>query len=244
MEEIRELSHILNSYLEQREHLSLNSLAKNMNIAETTLRRIKNSELKRLPKNETILKVLSYIYKSSDLYELRSNLNPTSLGAYLSEEFLLSDSNQKHSVQIIDESVSDQISYLVFKLASNSCGTTKDEVKRMFGELGIKSLEALELDGLVRDSDGTIHSKISTFKVSNKYFVRNFKAVSDFIKVDSPGDNPNLFYNLSESVNLDAFKKIHKAQKNALKEITSIMNQETSRGDIPLFILSAVDTLK
>ncbi len=244
MVELTELTHILNSYLEQRKHLSLNSLAQNMKIPETSLRRIKNSDLKRMPKNETILKVLSYIFKTSDLYEIRSNLDPSGLGKYISEEFLLSDSRQTSNIQIIDDSVSDQTSYLVFKLASNSCGTTVEEIKRLFGEVGLKSLEKLELDNLIRISGELVESKIDTFKVSNKYFVRNFKAVSDFIKVDSQEDTPNLYYNLSESVNTEALSRIHKIQKKALKEIISIINDDESRGELPLFVLSAIDTLK
>ena len=243
MENILELSNILNSYMEQRVHLSLNSLAQNMKVAETSLRRIRKSELKRMPKNDTTLKILSYIFKTSDLYILRSNLRPDGLGKYLTDEFLLSDSTQKLDIRLIDNAVSDQTSYLVFKLASNSIGTTVGEVERLFGMLGTKAIDSLALEDLIEVCDGRITSKVSTFKVSNKYFIRNFKAISDFIKVDSGGEAPNLFYNLSESVNQEAASKIHKVQKKALKEISAILNNDESRGEIPLFILSAVDTL-
>ncbi|ATH08194.1 hypothetical protein BIY24_09600 [Halobacteriovorax marinus] len=244
MEENKELSHILNTYLESKSYLSLNSLAQNMKVPETSLRRIKKAELKRLPKNETILKVLSHIYRTSDLYEIREALGEGSLSEYLSNEFLLSSDSSKIDIKVIDESVSDQTSYLVFKLASNSCGTTISEVQRLFGQMGLSALENLKRDDLVKVDGDNISSNLNTFKVSNEYFVRNFKAVSDFIKVEGNTEMPNLFYNLSESVNRDAAKKIHKVQKNALKEIISILNDEQSRGDIPLFVLSAIDSLK
>lgn len=243
MDKIQELSHILNSYLEQREHLSLNSLAQNMSIPETSLRRIKHGDLKRMPKNETVLKLLSYIFKTEDLYTIRENLNPQGLGEYLTNEFFLSDSAQKLNIKLIDESVADQTTYLVFKLASNSCGTNKSEIQRLFGELGLKALESLERDSLVSIDGDKVHSLLDSFKVSNDYFIRNFKAVSEFINTDCNSDIPNLFYNLSESVNEKAAEKIHSIQSRALRDISSVLNNDDSRGEIPLFILSAVDTL-
>ncbi|PIK15986.1 hypothetical protein [Halobacteriovorax sp. JY17] len=241
---LQELSSILNNYLDEKSHLSLNSLSKNMDVPETSLRRIKKLELKRMPKNDTVLKVLSYVYKTEDLYTLRAKLNPLGLGNYLTEEFLLSDSCSKLDVKLIDDSVRDQTSYLVFKLASNSCGTSKEEIIRLFGKTGEDALSNLIRDELVTCSEGAVKSTIDTFKVSHEYFIRNFKAVSNFIKVESQEETPNLYYNLSESVNAQAATKIHRIQQKALREIANLLNSNESRGDIPLFVLSAIDTLK
>lgn len=80
--------------------------------------------------------------------------------------------------------------------------------------------------------------------MGHEQFVEHFKAVADFIKTGDLGPKKNnLFYNFSESVNEKGMREILNVQRAALKKVARILNDDQFGGDIPLFVLSAIDTL-
>lgn len=243
MSAISELSDLIQKYLNERPNLSLNALAIRSEVPETTLRRISKGELKRLPKNETILKILSYIFQTEKLREIAER-SPTDLALFMKAEYMLSD-EQANSPQInLDRFLPDQVSYLVFKLASNSSGVYRGEIERLFGELGLGALEKLLKAAVIKFDGEKYKSAFESFRLSDESFVDNFKAVSNFIKTDpEKRRTPNFYYNLSESLSDVGLRKVREIQVEATRQVLKIMNDSQYHGEIPVFNLVAIDSL-
>lgn len=245
MQEVLELSTLIEDFLLANKNISINALAMRMNIAETTLRRIRSGNIKRLPTNDNLLKIIFYLFKSTNLNEIKNKL-PTSLKKFFEQEYMLVENSLDNPVTVLDSSIVDsQITYLVLKLASNHSGVRRDEVLRLFGELGIMSANHLIQANILFEENQVFHTKISAFRMPDESFIKNFKSTAEFIKTDpEKRDGPNLYYNLSESLNLDGLTKIQTIQKKAVQEICTILNDKSYKGDLPVFALVAVDTLK
>jgi transcriptional regulator with XRE-family HTH domain len=241
---VSELSLLIEEYLLQNANVSINALAMRMGIAETTLRRIRGGLSKRLPNSENLLKIVFYIFKSRDLYVVR-DLLPTALKEHFISVYLLFESGESNPVIEIDNSIIDnQITYLVLKLASNHSGVKRDEVLRLFGELGLRSIEKLILVEIVIEEEGTFKTNLNSFRLPDNSFINNFKSVADFIKIDPEKRvGPNIYHNLSESLNLDGLVRLQNIQKKAVQEMTTILNDTKFKGELPVFSLVAVDTI-
>ncbi|OUR95502.1 hypothetical protein A9Q84_16855 [Halobacteriovorax marinus] len=244
LDKVKELSYLISEYLERTPNLSINALALRMGIAETTLRRIRGGNSKRLPNSENLLKIVFYIFNTHDLYIVRDSL-PKALSEHFICVYLLTGTGQNNPITQIDDSVLDnQISYLILKLAANNSGVTRDEVLRLFGQVGINSTDKLFSADILVENNGIIKTKVSTFRLPDQSFIKNFKSVADFIKIDPDKRiGPNLYHNLSESLNLEGLVRIQTIQKKAVQEITNILNEEKFKGELPVFSLIAVDTL-
>lgn len=244
LNKVSELSQLIEDFLLENSNVSINALAMRMGIAETTLRRVRAGKSKRLPNSENLLKIIFYIYKSKDLYEVKEQL-PKALKEHFTNVYLLFDSGRSNPVVELDDSVVDnQITYLVLKLASNHSGVKKSEVLRLFGELGLRSTEKLIKSEVIVEESGIFRTIVNAFRLSDNSFINNFKSVADFIKIDPDKRvGPNIYHNLSESLNLDGLVRIQTIQKKAVSEMTAILNDEKFKGDLPVFSLVAVDTI-
>ncbi len=243
MNAVSELSTLIHDYLASHSNLSTNAIARYSGVAETTLRRIKNGDLKRLPSNDNILKILFYLYKSRDLGEISEKV-PEALGEHLKKEYQQVLTSQQE-VSFLDESIiQNEVDYLILILASNTSGVHKDEITRQFGLLGHSQANTLIEKEIIKREGDYYKSCIQSFRVSDSLFVKNFKAMANYIKVDrEKREHSNLYYNLSESLNVDAYQKVRSIQIEASKQIIEILNDSRNHGDIPMFNLIAVDTV-
>lgn len=243
---LSELKDAITSYLEVNKNLSLNAIACRSNVSEPTLRRIKKGEVKTLPRINTIVDILSIIYKERNISSLIQKCGPH-LKSYLSKVFsVLMDTEAAYENDTgLSKVLQDSTSYLIYKLAANRIGIKREQVQRNFGELGLKKLSDLERKGLVFEMVGSYHARTKSFCLDDDLFIQNFKSVADFIRIEEgPARGDNLFYNLSESVSEEGYQKIMAIQRQALKEIVSILNDKKFVGDKQAFVLSTVDYFK
>lgn len=243
---LNQLQDSVHDYLNRNKNISLNGLAKRCSISEPTLRRIKNGQIKTLPTLTTIVDLLCSLNKVDKIPELIELYKETPIGDFLAEHFsVLSSTDLSYEFnQELDDALRDNISYLVFKLSCNTSGVTRKKIQEMFGRLGTDKLDALVGKGLVKLEGNVYRTAIEGFSLGHETFVDHFKAVADFIKTGEIGPKKNnLFYNFSESVNEKGMREILQIQRTALKKIAKILNDEEFVGDIPLFVLSAIDTL-
>jgi len=242
---VQDLQNLLNDYLESSINFSLNALSKKICVPETSLRRIKNGDLRRLPKIDNVLKILKYIYKTDSLYEI-VKLAPEELSKELQEKLVIDieDNCTTRLVVDLEKFINDQVAYLVYKLASNTNGVKSSEVNRLFGEHGVQTLLNLEKAGVITNNDKVFKTIQGTFRMSDDRFVENFKSVSNFIKTDPEKiKTPNLYMNLSESLNIEGLKRIKAIQVRAIRETRKVLSCDEYKGHLPVFNLIAVDTL-
>lgn len=245
-----ELQKLIKGHLSEHRNLSLNALSKRCRVSEPTLRRIVSGKIKTNPTLNTIVDILSSLSKETNITKL-IELYPGPLADSLKENFGAVIGPEKYNYEyseMLNRELDDPKRYLIFKLASNSSGVTRSKVRELFGELGDRKCDDLiNLDLLHENWENNqriLKAKVEGFYLHNDLFKQNFKALADFIDTSPQlGEQKNLFYNLSESVNEQALRDILNIQRQALKRIVKILNDEKSRGELPVFVLNAIDQI-
>jgi hypothetical protein len=243
---LNELQTNIRTYLDKNTRVSLNGLSKRCAVSEPTLRRIMNGKIKTLPMLSTIVDILCTLNKADSVNDLISIYDGTPIGDFLTNNYnVLSEANFNYEFSTeLNDALRDNVSYLIYKLSANRSGVTSQKVEQIFGHHGMEKLKNLHNLKLITINDNIAKSVAEGFSLSHDQFTPHFKAVADFIKTEqSQVQKKNLFYNFSESINEQAQKEILSIQKTALKKITKILNDENNAGEIPLFVLSAIDSL-
>jgi transcriptional regulator with XRE-family HTH domain len=247
---LENLRQVIQTFLDQHDRISLNGLSKKCQVSEPTLRRIMSGKVKTMPTLTTIVDILATISKENRLPELIKQY-PGPIAEVLKEGFsLVNDEELPYQFSAeLNEVLRDEQRYLIFKLAANSSGVRRDRVKELFGLLGEQKLDDLIARDLVYeklvDQQRVAFTRIEGFSLSHELFISHFKAVANYIDTSArPGNKNNLYYNFSESVNETGRREILNIQRQALKKIIAILNDEKYRGELPLFVLSAIDTLE
>jgi len=240
---LKELSDVIEAYLLRNPRLSLNGLATKAGVSEPTLRRMRKQNIKTLPKINTILDLLSCVYKERNISDLIPYCPPATK-EYLSDAFavILNEESPYENDKLLCRELKDTTSYLIYKLAACRVGVKVEDIEYFFGVVGTTKAKELEKKSLIFEMLGFYHARTKSFRLDNDRFIPNFKAVADFIRVqDGVRKKDNLFYNLSESISEEGYKEVIEIQRKALKEIIDIFSNKKYAGDKPTFILSAVD---
>ncbi|MFT6071057.1 MAG: hypothetical protein ACJAT2_002710 [Bacteriovoracaceae bacterium] len=246
---ISELQAVIRGYLDKHSRISLNGLSKRCTVSEPTLRRIMHGQVKTAPTLTTVVDILSTINKEPCIRKLAA-MYPGPLADVLSEGFSIFEAEELDYVynQKLNEVLVDETSYLIYKMAANRCGLAQSKVRELFGLVGEEKIYSLKKEDLLEEKieRGQVHyhAKIVGFSLDHKLFIKNFQSVANFIKTDQQsGPKSNLYYNLSESVNEQGRREILRLQKDSLRKIAKILDDEKYGGDIPLFVISAVDDM-
>ncbi len=246
---VTELRKIIQDYLENHQRVSLNGLSKKCQVSEPTLRRIMSGKIKTTPTLSTVVDILCTISKETKVQSL-IKLYPGIIAEALKEGYsLLAEEEVPYQFSPeLNEILTDEVRYIIFKLAANTAGVKRAKVRELFGIAGEEKLDELIARDLVyeelRLGERFIRTRIEGFSLGHEVFVSHFKACADFIDTrPQAGKKNNLYYNLSESINECGQREILNLQRQALKKIMQILNDDKYRGDIPVFVLSAIDSL-
>lgn len=240
------LVEVLRDYFERFPHVSLNALAKKCRVSEPTLRRIYHGQIKTLPTETTIVDILSVVSKRSGIKEL-IDAYPGAIGNYLKKTFGVFDNsggNYTYSPEL-SEALKDPNKYLIYKLAAGTRGVSKRKILELLGAHSERLLKEMLAGGLITESGGFFHTQNQGFTLGLDHFVDHFKLTANFIKTaPHPGGlKDNLFYNASNTVSAEGRDKILGIARKAMSDIVKVLNDSEFEGNIPLFILSAVDSL-
>ena len=242
---LQSLQNLLKAYLKEKPTRSMNGLSRRCVVSEPTLRRILRGQIKTMPTATTVLDILTTISKEKNLQTLLK-MYPGPIAEYLMSNLPQSeDICSEYNLELNNE-LKDSTSYIIYKLSSNAKGLKKDKILELFGALGLVKAESLFLKGYLSITEDTYFTQTQNFTLNHDTFTQNFKVVADFIKTQNPIDKTNLhslLVNYSESVSIEAYKEIIAVQKRALRRIRDIMSDKKSHGNIPLFLLLAIDTL-
>ncbi|MFZ8934905.1 MAG: hypothetical protein ACO20H_01585 [Bacteriovoracaceae bacterium] len=239
-----QLKEMVNSYLEAHPNISINGLAKRSSVGATTIRRIISGSIKSEPAPHTILNLVSVITKEKKLSviidkskgPIKSVLEMT-FGVYATESMPHTRDNG------LDKALSNPQKFIIYKLAANRVGTSKEEVKENFGSNGLHNLNELLEYGLLEEVNSRIHAIKKDFALDPEVLVRNIPELLKFYKTHEIDKGQNFLFSMSESLNFEAIQKIKDIQKDALKKIYNIVNSPYYEGEIPFFLVSCQDTL-
>lgn len=245
-----QLREAIQGYLDEHRRVSLNGLSKRCQTSEPTLRRIMSGKVKTAPTLTTVVDILSTISKESSLPKL-IELYPGPIAESLKENFglVLTPECNYQSSETLNKELADEQKYLIFKLAANSCGVKRNTIKELFGLVGEEKCDELISKDLLTETvvnqERVIKTKVEGFSLSHRLFVKNFKAVANYIDASPKlGKQDNLFYNLSESLSDQGLKEVLNIQRQALQKIIKVLNDPKYSGEHPVFVLSAIDTME
>ena len=237
---------VVTEYLKRRPHLSVNGISKKCNVSEPTLRRIMSNKVKTTPQITTLLDILTYVSNTTSVREI-VKMYPGPIADHLTEVMpYLEEFDQEYSNSLNDE-LKDPVKYLIYKLAVNHSGVKEQKIVELYGNHGVQMLNDMVEKGFItRGTDRLCKANSMTFSTSHDDFVRNFKLVADFIKPDKLKNRKPLnpfFNNTSDSITAEAYERIRRIQAASYKKICKVLAEDQSKGTIPFFYISAIDSL-
>lgn len=247
---VAQLREAIQSYLDEHRRVSLNGLSKRCQTSEPTLRRIMSGKVKTTPTLNTVLDILSTLSKESSIPKL-VDMYPGPIAESLKENFglLIKPEYKYESSEALNKELVDEQKYLIFKLAANNSGVKRITVRELFGLVGEEKADELISKDLLTESivnqERVLKTKVEGFALSHELFIKNFQAVASYIDTKPKlGKQDNLFYNLSESLNDQGMKEVLNIQRQALQKMIKVLNDPKYSGELPVFILSAIDRLE
>ena len=240
-----QLRDLIKTYFNQHPRVSINGLAKRVGVGATTIRRILQSSIKEGPAPHTILNIVSAIYKEKNLGKLL-NLLDGPVGECLRENFnafvsVQTEYTYSHDLNVV---LNDKVNYLIYKLAANQSGTTKEAIKDMFGDLGLGRVKELSEIGLLLINDkGIIHAKEKNFSLDVGIAKKHLPELVRFFKPEEVVKGLNIFYTLSESLSEKGIQEVKRIQREAVQKIHQVLSESKFQGDIPYFTINLSETL-
>jgi DNA-binding Lrp family transcriptional regulator len=243
---LTELQKVIGDFLQSNPQLTVNAISKRCGVSEPTLRRLMKGQVKSLANVTTVVDILMYISKERSLHGVTKRY-PGVLADYLRENLGLACEEKvgyDYSPRL-NEALKDPLKYLIYKRAANATGITESEVEEMLGFVGKRCLKELADESLIENKDGRWFGKIENFSLSHDSFVQCFKATAEFIKPDKLGQAKlnNLFLNFSRSLNTAGYQELIRTQQAAIRKCIQILDDPKYQGEIPAFMLVAIDTL-
>lgn len=239
------LQKTLQDFLEEKSSRSLNGLSKKCTVSEPTLRRILKGQIKTLPTSTTILDILTTLTGEKNTKTLSQQF-PGPIADYLQSILPQADDCGTEYDADLNNELKDSVKYIIYKLASNSTGVSATKILELFGKHGKTQADLLTQKNYLREENGIYTANVKHFTINQDNFINNFKLIADFIKTQNPVAKTNLhslLANYSESISPEAYKEIVALQKKTLQKVRNIMSDPQSRGNIPVFLLLAFDTL-
>jgi hypothetical protein len=241
-----QLRDIVERYLEQHPRLSTNGLSRKCQVSEPTLRRLISGQTKGAPRLNTVLSLLTYLSGKTKIRDIAHTYGGA-VESFLLENVTAIDYEDQEFSNEINEELKDPVRYLIFKLALNASGVHPKKIEELFGAHGITQAEHLLDKGFIYiDTKGFVKTKIETYRASFDDFVKNFKSVANYIKPDKLKVKDPLnpyFLNKSDSINSETYQQIRKILKKTQEKIDRLVAEPEAKGEIPFFLLSALDTL-
>ena len=237
-------------YLDKHPGLTLNALSSRSGVPATTMRRLmqEDSANKELAPH-SVLALVSYLLKEKKISSLLKKVDGpiADLLNKSFDQFIFDEDKSNHTLDNdLNALFKDKTTYLIYKLAANQCGTTTDEIKNIFGLMGLHKLnDLIEKNWIIADSKNStiLHAKEKNFSVDLGLAHQLTHSLVDFYKPNDVKEGFNLFYSLSEGMSEKGIQKIKEVEKDAVKKIFDIMNESEFHGSIPYFAVVLSDVL-
>ena len=233
-------------YLTKHSTLTLNALAQRCGVPATTMRRLMQEEQRSELAPHSVLALVSYLLKEKKISKILKTIQGpvADLLNKCFDQFIFDEESSDHEVSPdLNTIFRDKISYLIYKLAANKCGTTIEEVKNTLGLVGLRKLNDLIEKNWVEASGNRLHAKQKDFSVDLALAHELSHTLVDMYKPSDVKQGMNLFYSLSEGMTEEGIHRIKEIEKDAVKKIYDLMNTESLQGTIPYFALVISDVI-
>lgn len=241
---ITALKALINDFLARHSRVTVQALAQRANVPVTSLRRLMQEESKTEVAPHTALNLCAYICREKRIGKLLEML-PLVLAEYLEKHFggfVFEGSEKRVYATDLNEVLKDRMSYFIYKLAANRCGTSWMEITELFGSTGKRKAEELKRQELLIEENDRLIARDRDFSLDLQVATSHLPELVKFYRPENVGRGLNLMYSLSESLNEAAIKKIKDIQRDAVKATHAIMQSPESAGEISYFTLNLCET--
>jgi len=236
-----ELKDLINSWLSEKDSRNIAALARGAGVGENCIRRILNSN--SMPVTENLHKIVVFIKGDDKHQNLLSSLS-TNLKNHIKFElsYLNFDELKDYkSMAAFEEHLSDYSTQFIFERSSMGSGISFEEIKNLFGEIGLSKINTLIELNLVSNNNGIILvNKDYQYHTWSTSLYKKFipETIKNFYKTES---QINYLFNVNEGVSTKGYARIMDVLENAYKQIQDIANNE--KGEIPVAVAGFMDTL-
>ena len=236
-------------YLKKHNGLTLNALSQRCGVPATTMRRLMQEEQRQELAPHSVLALTSYLLKEKNISKLlRLVTGPVAELLNRSfDQFIFNETSSSHKMETdLNTLLQDKISYIIYKLAANNCGTNVQTIKDIFGLTGLLKLnELINKNWIIADINNPeiLHAKEKNFTIDLALAQNLTHSLLDFYKPNDVQKGYNLFYSLSEGLNEVGIKAVKEIEKNAVKKIYEIMSNKEFQGEIPYFTIMISEVL-
>lgn len=242
----QQLRQMTADYLIKHPTLTLNALAQRSGVPATTMRRLMQEEQRSELAPHSVLALVSYLLKEKKISKiLKSVTGPVAeLLNKCFDQFIFDEKTSDHEMHNdLNTLFQDKLSYIIYKMAANKCGTSIEEIKNALGLVGLKKFNDLIEKNWIHAIGMRFHARQKNFSVDLALAHELSHALVDMYKPCDVKQGMNLFYSLSEGMNEAGIKKIKEIEKEAVKKIYDLMNCEAMQGTIPYFTLVVSDVM-
>lgn len=244
-----QLRSMVNDYLKVHPSLTLNALSNRCGVPATTMRRLMQKQDSSELAPHSVLSLVSYLLKEKKISTLLKKVDgPVSELLNRSfDQFIFDEKSSTHEMHNdLNTLFKDKTTYLIYKLAANACGTSVREIKNIFGLIGLNKLqELMDQNWIIADVENNdrLHAREKNFSVDLALAHQLTHSLIDFYKPSDIDKGFNLFYSLSEGMSEEGIKMIKEIEKNAVKKIFELMNDQNYQGNIPYYAIVLSDVL-
>lgn len=236
-----ELKDLINNWLSEKDSRNIAALARGAGVGENCIRRIVNSN--SMPVTENLQKIVVFIKGADQNKNILSSLS-SNLQSHIKFElsYLNFEEVQEYvSIADIENQIPTFVERAIFERSSIHNGISIQEVKDLFGQNGVNSVEKL-----VKNNFVTTQNDYVIVNEKLKYHSWSFQSAKSlacdslqfFFKTHT---NTNYMFNLNEGVNITGYCEIMDALEKAHKAISQIA--KNNPGKIPLTVTGAMDTM-
>lgn len=236
-----ELKEMVDQYHQGFPNLSLPQIAKKINVAYPTLKRVMN--LNGNPSLSVVTNILLNTGNQQQLPLFLQRMNPTLAKAFNS---YFSHNAETQSLDLDSSTLFANKDYLfILLLAFSEAGTTEFEIRQEYGAQGVSRLQELLYRGIVVLKDERIYGQLSKITFNQNIMKESvLHCIEQCYEPKLFGTGDNWLSLQTESVNREkAVPEIRKIIQNAYKEIKEVLYHEDFQGNDKVFISMVMDQI-
>lgn len=235
---ISELKIILSNYLEKHTNISLNSFCMNNDLNRTTLRNLLLGETKKYITPEVARKIVCGVNKNQSISAVLNNTRGE-LGDFLRERFagiVELDTDFSHGLNL--DKLRDKNRRLIFMMAHNKGGTSREEIAKVLDNFALSSLDKLLKESVLFEDDlGKITGPTEYVYLDNEMTKELIQEVNYFIK---PSETPHSMLRIIWGrISQEKIAQQKAIMLEADKKIQALYKDEDINGEISFFTMTA-----
>jgi len=230
------------AYVSAKRFHSLMTLSTKSGVPYNTVRRLANGQVDK-PTLETVLAILNVVESRANLVKTVERFFP-GIGNLIASVHTATGSTAITDA-MVDMMSEDQVSFRIYSLAGTRVGTTREDVRQLFGEDGLNKLAALVEQGMVVDNcKGVLHTPDLEYSTVNPHaMLRKMRHCLDFFDKSLIGTDAAALAIQTEAVNVEGLKALRQAARDFHVRLSEIKKDPRYQGDIPFYAILCIGLL-